>query len=130
MTSKHNFETKIKIFADRIERQKEVWVEKHIIPHMQKLLNKAQSRLKTKISFFSGMGTYFFSVANRSSYLDGRLTNAVASPYHQGENPTITRIRDRFPELVEFCDIVCWLSDKLDYAMDDMVPTESERKPS
>jgi len=114
----------IKALAERIGRQKEKWLESTIYPHLQDLLNKAQSRLRRRIMFLSGNGTWAFSFQCSTCYdkvLVNQLQDAVSQPELKGR--VHEAIRRRFPELVEFCNIVVAVQDELDETIGDVYPT-------
>ena len=115
---------KILKFSTSIHKQKEEWVEKNIRPHLIDLLNKAQRRLNRPLSFEVGMGTLYFSLGPKANTnLELWFTEAVSQQETKHENPMVTAIRRRFPELVEFCDIICVVGDDLDICVGDLKPT-------
>jgi len=119
---------KIEQHAASLNEQRDKWVEDNVLPHMQALLDQAQSKISDGIRFLSGNGTYGFYF-DKHGERDWNFTNAVSQPesYLKGENPIVHRYRARFPELVEFVDIVVVLGDELDYVPDDMTPTNYKK---
>jgi len=116
-------------FASSIRRQKDDWVDSRVVPHLVHLLNIAQRRLRRPLKFLEGMGTFTFSLgtSRETLELESQLTEAAAQPFYPGANPIIQAMRQRFPELIEFCDIVCWVMDELDTTVGDIVPTVQPR---
>ena len=122
-------------FGESIEKQRDNWVERNVLPTLQHLIDKAQARINKGIKFLSGNGTYGFyfypgtkEIASLTEFedkklkdLDFRFTEAVG---HQDTSiPICIRYRQRFPELVLFIDLVVALEDELDYVTDDIIPT-------
>lgn len=122
--SKHmDYNQHITYFAEQLYEQKQKWIDKLIDPHLMDLLDKAQSRLRRPIKFCSGMGTFTFDLGSESSLdLEWQFSQAVSYPEECCENPTISAIRRRFPELVEFCNIVIAVKDELDMMTDSLSP--------
>lgn len=119
----------IKSFAESHRQKRDEWVEKHVLPRLQSLLDEAQSRINAGIKFLSGNGTYgfyFFGLERQKQReRDMHFTDAVSQTVETlaHANPIDLRYRARFPGLVEFVDIVIDLADELDYVVDDVVPT-------
>jgi hypothetical protein len=119
----------VETFAESHDLRRDVWVEKNILPKLQRLLDEAQARLNRGIKFLSGNGTYgfYFFPSGREQYwsdqLDFHFTNAVSQSPESGEPLSYTRYRARFPGLVEFVNIVVALGDELEYVVDDVIPT-------
>jgi hypothetical protein len=127
---KSNYVQNIENFAEQLSKVKSMWMDQMVYPHLVDLLNKAQSRLRRKIRFLSGNGiwAFYFDGDDKHEYdLSFWLTEAVSQPKSSGENPAITKIRRRFPELIEFCDIVIACQDELDETVGDVYPTVEAR---
>lgn len=120
----------ITAFVEQINRQKQDWVDKVVFPYLVQLLNKAQSRLRTPIKFCDGMGTFTFCLDPEGSRraLEFDLICAITKPKEMGEPLYHNHLRRRFPELVEFCDIIMEIDDKLDESFGEILPTVRPRR--
>jgi len=139
-TKTGNCKTYIKIYRGildkqyaQIDKEKREWIDTIVYPRLVCLINKAQRRLKLQIRFLSGNGTYSFFLGDRRlgkrfDDLSWWLTEAASKPESPSENPIIPKIRRRFPELVEFCDIVAAVQDELDEIIDDVYPTVNPKE--
>lgn len=87
-----------------MERMTNVWIDRKVIPYLIQLLDKIQARIKHKVTFKEGNGTWFLSIDNekRSLWLDEAGQARIDSRC----NPLYNRILARFPEISEFYDIV------------------------
>lgn len=120
----------ITAFVEQINGQKQDWVDKVVFPYLVQLLNKAQSRLRTPIAFYDGMGTFTFCLdpAKSRRELEFDFISAIVNPKQSGEPLIHDYIRRRFPEMVEFCSIIMEIDYTLDEAFGEILPTVKPRR--
>ena len=111
----------IEKFKEDRSNKLDAWYQKTVHPRLVYLLNKAQSRIKNPIRFVEGMGTRFFDLGHgdSSKFHDfNNIFNECESRYRS------TLILRRFPELVEFLEIIDELNDDdLEFTTGDIHPT-------
>jgi len=115
--------------AERWAEQMQEWLDANVMSHLVELLNKAQRRIKHPIRFVTGNGTYLFVVDGAKMDFSHWLTEAAAYSPDRSENPMVSRLRDKFPELVEFVNIIAAIGDNLGQEfIGDVFPTTKARK--
>lgn len=124
--------TTIGEFSEANKTRRDNWVARNVLPRLQYLIDKAQAKINRGLQFMSGNGMssmYLTPSHIRSEPVkhstDWKFNDSVSQTMDciLQSGPIQLRYRDRFPELVEFFDIVCALEEELDYTTDDITPS-------
>ena len=109
---------KIDLFCENL-------IQNEVIPYLQHLLNIAQAKTEHRLELIQGMGTSILACTHPKLQASGgwnTIDDALdARGYpEQRCDPKVLRLREKFPELIEFMEIVYGLSA---YYQDDLHPT-------
>lgn len=120
-------------------------IEEKVIPELVRLLNKAQRKLKWTIRFIAGNGTQAFFFDDGLEKLHGRsrwmnLNDAFhyriewvyygsgqkkreIMPLYGEDDRRYKLYRERFPELVEFVELIEWAEEDCGYVVGEIKAT-------